>query len=291
LPAGAAAALSSALLALVAAGCTNSSNSGQSGRSPRQIVLASVTTTESASSAAIHISVSIAGTPSIGGLVPTSGSSRSVSLSVTGGGVYSFAQKTGRFTIEIPATGQSPATTLEFRQIGNDLYLSAPRLAAIDGGKPWVHVDVSQFEQHQSQSSGPAGALSTGDPTQVLQMLQQLGGSVTEVGHADIDGVSTTEYQGQIDLTKSTTGSTIVSPQMALALGLQNVPVDVWVDNQGRARQVATSFTVIGLTVKAQEELGSFGTPVSVSAPPADEVADGSGLLQGGQLGNLFTVG
>jgi hypothetical protein len=54
---------------------------------------------------------------------------------------------------------------------------------------------------------------------------------------------------------------------------------------------VATSFTVIGLTVKAQEELGSFGTPVSVSAPPADEVADGSGLLQGGQLGNLFTVG
>jgi hypothetical protein len=285
------AALSTAVLAMVAAGCSSSSNAVQSGKSPRQIVLASVSTTESANSAAIRISVSVSGTPSIGGLVPSSGPSRSISLSISGSGAYSFAQRTGQFTISLPASDQSPAVTLEIREIGNDLYLSTPRLAAIDGGKPWVHVDLSQFEQRQGQSSGPTGALSTGDPTQVLRLLQQLGGSVTEVGTANVDGVPTTEYQGQIDLSHSTTGSTVISQQMAQALGLQNVPVDVWVDNEGRARQVETSFTVLGLSVKAQEQLGSFGTTVSVSAPPADQVADGSSLLQSGQLGSLFSVG
>ena len=156
-----------------------------------------------------------------------------------------------------------------------------------DGGKPWVEIDLSQL-QHQGQSGSGFNALSEADPSQILSLVKQLSGSVTEVGTSDIDGTATTEYQGQIDLAKSPTGTGFISPQMAQSLGLTDIPVDVWVDGSGRARQVATSFTVIGLTISAQVNLGSFGTPVSVSAPPAADTANGSSLLQGGELGNLL---
>jgi hypothetical protein len=276
-----------ALLTVGAAACGSGAPAAQSGKSPRQAVLDAVSTTESAGSASITVAVSITGTPKIG----AAASGQPLDLSITGQGAYSFAQRTGQFSVNVPATGRSSATTIQFRQIGDDLYLSTPSLSTLDGGKPWVHVSVSQYEQRQGQSTGPAGALSTGDPTQVLQLLHQLGGSVTQVGAAQIDGASTTEYQGQIDLTGTTTGSTVVSQQFAQALGLQNIPVDVWVDDAGRARQVETSFSVLGLAIKAQERLGSFGTAVSVSAPPADQVADGSGLLQSGRLGNILSLG
>lgn len=276
------------LLVAGAAACGSGAPAALSGKSPKQAVLDSVNTTESAGSAAISVAVSVTGTPRLGN---AAASGQPLNLSITGRGVYSFAQKIGQFSVTIPATGKSAASTIEFRTIGDDLYLSTPRLTTVDGGKPWVHVSLSQFEQNSGQTSGPAGALSTGDPAQVLQLLHQLGGSVTQVGTAQIGGVPTTEYQGQIDLTSGTTGSTIVSQQFAQALGLQNIPVDVWIDDSGRARQVETSFTVLGLTIKAQEQIGSFGTGVSVTAPPADQVADGTALLQGGQLGNIFSLG
>jgi len=276
------------LLLAGAAACGSGTPAGQSGKTPRQAVLDSVHTTESAGSAAITVAVSVTGTPKLGN---AAASGQPLNLSITGQGVYSFAQKTGQFSVTIPAAGKSPASTIQFRTIGNDLYLSTPRLTAVDGGKPWVHLSLSQFEQSAGQSSGPVGALSSGDPTQVLQLLHQLGGSVTQGPSAEIGGVSTTEYQGRIDLTSGTTGSTVVSQQLAQALGLQNIPVDIWIDGSGRARQVETSFSVLGLTIKAQEQIGSFGTGVSVTAPPADQVADGSSLLQSGQLGNIFSLG
>ncbi len=250
------------------------------------MVLDSVDTTEAVTSAAIGIDLSVSGTPSLGGLVPSaSGASKALAITVSGQGVYSFVQKAGQFTFD--TRGQGTSSTLDIREIGNELYLSSPRLAALDGGKPWVQVDLSQYEEQESQDTGPVGALSTGDPSALLNVLRQVG-TVSELGSVDIDGVPTTEYQAQIDLLSGTTGSTIISRQLAQALGLQNLPIDVWVDSAGRARQVATSFSVVGLTIKGQESLGSFGTPVSVTAPPAGQVADGSGLLQNGQLGDLF---
>ena len=294
-----ASAVGAAALGLVLSAC--SSGTGGTARTtphgtPHQIVLASVDSTEAASSAVVDVSVSVTGTPSLGGLGALGGASSSSSagsplnIAITGHGVYSFTDKTGDMTIDIPAIDGKPAGSFEVRRIGQDVYVKAAQLPAVDGGKPWVHVPLSQFRQgqSQSQSSNPFANLTDGDPTKILSLLQQLGAQVTQVGTAQIDGVGTTEYQGVLDLAGGTTSSTLISPQMAQALGISTVPVDVWIDGQGRARQVSTSLSVFGLTVKAQEHLGSFGTPVSVSAPPADQVADGSSLIGSGQLGSLF---
>ena len=273
-------------LATLAAACSTSPAAAPAAhRSPRQVVLASVTDTESASSAAIDITVSVNGTPSLGG----SSSAKPVSASVTGHGVFSFADKTGEMTFTASSPGSSSSGSVQVRKIGDQLYVSSPRLPSLDGGKSWVVVNVNDFQKAQGQNGGPFGSLSDGDPTQILGLLQRIGASVTEVGTSDIDGVPTTEYRAQIDLAGSGTGSSaVISSQEAQALGLSTIPVDLWVDSAGRARQVSTSFSVIGLTIKATVGFGSFGTPVSVSAPPSSEVADGSSLLSNGQLGSLL---
>lgn len=280
------------VLAVVASACSSSSSpssSHVSSEQAKQIVLASVDTTESVNSAAVDVTVSITGTPSLGGL---GSSSKALNLSITGHGLFDFTNKKGELTLNLPSLGSGkPATTFDIREIGTDLYLSSPSLSAIDGNKLWVHVNTSAYEQKLGQSDGPLGGFSTGDPSQVLGLLKNLTGNVTDVGTADINGTPTTEYQATIDLigTGSSTSSTILSKQFAQALGLSNIPVDVWIDSAGRARQLKTSFSLFGLTVFALEGIGSFGTPVSVSAPPPDQTTDGTSLLNGGQLGNLLS--
>ncbi|HAM02777.1 MAG TPA: hypothetical protein DCQ30_11235 [Acidimicrobiaceae bacterium] len=281
-----------AVLAVVVAACGSGPSSASGGKpaDPRRAVLASVTTTESARSAAFDFSVSVNGSPQLGGLSASAGGGTTgpIALTIGGHGQYSFADRAGETTITLPAIGQAPAQTVQVREIGDELYLSTPRLSTLDGGKPWVSVNLSDYEHSQGQSN-PLGNLSLGDPSQALALIKQLAGSVTEVGTSDLDGVPTTEYAATVDLAGSgTTSSTLVSPQIAQALGLSSVPIDVWVDDQGRARQEQTSFSVLGLTVKALVHLGSFGTPVSIPAPPPDQVADGSTLLHNGQLGSLF---
>jgi len=274
-------------LALAAAACSSKTSSAPP-LTPRQAVLASVTSTESASSAALSLSVSVHGVLSLGGST-TSGSTtgKTISLDITGHGAFSFVNKTGDLTLDIPLLGQGSAGTVEIEQVGGQIYVSTPKLTSVDGGKQWVSFTLAGFQQEVG-SSDPLISLADGNPTATLGLLESLTGTVTEAGKSDIDGVPTTEYQADLNLAHPTTSSTIISSALAQTLGLSSVPVDVWVDSAGRARQVSTTFSVLGLTVTAQVGLNSFGSPVSVTAPPADEVVPGSALLQGGQLGSVF---
>ncbi|MHB8439937.1 MAG: hypothetical protein ACYDD4_12365 [Acidimicrobiales bacterium] len=270
--------------ALTLAGC---SSSPASSSNPGRILQDAAVKTVAANSATVGVDVSVTGTPSISGSTVGAGA---LNLSITGSGVFDFAQKTGQMTIAVPSIAGSGAHTLDIRLLGSTLYLGSSLLAPLDGGKQWVKVDLSDYLQKQSQSVGPLGGFSDGDPTQILNLLKQVSGDVHQIGTAQIGGVATTEYGGTIDLASGgTTGSTIVSSQMAQSLGLTNLPVDVWVDAAGRARQVRTSFGLLGLTVAATETLGNFGAPVNVTAPPSADTADGSALLQSGKLGNLLT--
>jgi len=273
-------------LALVAAACGGSALATRP-LTPRQAVLASVTTTESSASAALNLSVSVNGVLSLGGTTGGSAAGRQISLDITGHGLFSFANRVGNLTLDVPLLGQGSVGTVQIEQVGGEIYVSTPRLTAVDGGKQWVSFSLPDFQQDVG-SSDPLISLADGNPSGTLGLLKDLSGTVSQVGKADIDGVPTTEYQAELDLAHPTTSSTIISSSLAQILGLTSVPVDVWVDSAGRARQLSTTFSVLGLTVTAQLDLTDFGTPVSVTAPAADQVVPGSTLLQGGQLGQVF---
>jgi hypothetical protein len=266
--------------------------------SPRQAVLDAATRTVDADTAMVDMTISISGSPQLGSLAPSSsatGSAGALSLSITAHGAFDFVNKTGTLTLDVPSSAGSQAEQATVREIGSTLYLHIPALGVLEGGKSWVQVDLSQYVQN----SGALGDLSTGDPTQVLGLLQHASSSIVDLGAATVDGVATTHYRATIDLaqlsTTSGAGTSVLTPdqlhQLEQLLGLSSVPEDVWVDAQGRARQMSLHFSVLGLTVTTTLRLSDFGAPVTVTAPPPDQVADGSDLLNSGQLGSLLGGG
>ena len=84
---------------------------------------------------------------------------------------------------------------------------------------------------------------------------------MNEVGPAVVGGVPTTEYRGTIDLSKvlgqaagaapgtgtGGSGGSSLSQGLAQAFGLGAIPVSVWVDNDGRARQVTVNMAIFGI--------------------------------------------
>jgi hypothetical protein len=282
--------------ALSMAGCASSSPGAGAhppAGTPHDVVLASVAKTAT-SSAHMTISVAISGTPSVGlGTGSGTSSGPSVNESLDASGDFDFQSKSGQMTMTVPGTGGSGTTTMEFRIVDQTVYLHLPQAAALVGGKPWIKVDLPAYESSVGADGDPFGGATSGDPTQLLQLLQKLGAQVTEVETSTVGGVPTTEYRGTIDFSKllggsGTAGASSIGQGLAQAFGLGAIPVSVWIDNDGRARQVAMNMAVLGLHLDMTLGLGNFGEAVNVTPPPADQVADGTSLLQGGQLKDIL---
>lgn len=130
----------------------------------------------------------------------------------------------------------------------------------LNGGKPWFKADGLD------KATGEPIDLQGIDPNRLLDELRQAGGTVTEVGPAEVRGVPTTQYHATF------------TPENVPDL---NGPVeaDVWIDGDGIIRKVQTAGTYDNAKITATAELFDLGKPVSVQAPPADQVADASALL------------
>jgi len=221
------------------------------------VVFSAASTTEAARTADISVSVTTA------------------SATVSGQGAANLANGDSVFTVDLPASlGQIQVLTT-----GGTAYVQVPNaLTSLTGGKPWASVTTG--------SVGAPGSVSF-DASQLLDSLRSIAGPVTVVGTGDtVHGDPTTHYRATIDLSR-------LAANAPAALGLLNgnrsVPVDVWVDASGRLRRLTASFDASGTrgaslgTVQVTAELWDFGTDVHVTAPPADQVADGTSLLPAAQ--------
>jgi hypothetical protein len=123
-------------------------------------------------------------------------------------------------------------------------------------------------------------------------VLQALRGAadVREVGHDVVRGVDTTHYATNVDLQKaiaSAPANDRNDVRRALGmLGSTTIPVDVWVDAQGRARRMTvhadtSAFGTSGSAFTMTVELYDFGAAVDVQPPPADDTIDLTGLYGG----------
>jgi len=205
-------------------------------------------------------------------------------VTVNGTGQVDFTTGNAQFTLSVPPVG-----SITMRLLKPELYLQLPAAADADlpSGISWVSLDLdtvtkSLTGQSLSQLAGSANISSEG-----LTYLEGVSADgVTTVGPATIDGVSTTEYSATIDLAKMGDQR---SPAVRAALrrlessvGLSDLPIQVWIDDQGQVSQESFQETVTagGATHSVDATIGysDFGTPVSVVAPPANQVAPFSSL-------------
>lgn len=157
-----------------------------------------------------------------------------------------------------------------------DLYTLTP-----DGDGLWTQTAVGD-----APSSAANGSLAP-QPTEQLGLLRSLG-SVAEVGGRSLDGVSTTEYRAVLEASRLSTLLPSTSRAAWVAdvdsAGLSTIPIEVWVDGEGRVRQLAveTSLSTSQGTasVAMSARYSDFGPQPLVSAPPADRIAAAAPLAE-----------
>jgi hypothetical protein len=228
-------------------------------------------------------------------------------ITINGTGLESFADK--KFTLTTRVAGQQ----IEIREVGQVLYEKLPSAATshLPGGKPWLSVDLNTLVKHLTGAS--LSELEAGqqeDPANTLSYLKQASASgLHKVGPATVRGVATTEYTATIDLNKVAAAQPGAVAKAIKAeeksLGTSSYPISVWVDAKHLVRQLGYHTTVSpassptagssgssAATVSATLQFYDFGTPVTVTAPPASQTSDITKLLQGlakGELGSTST--
>lgn len=272
------------------AGCGTASTFG----SPSTTPSASASTTSSGSGTAAaanaietaYTSTTSAGTAKIAMTMAMSGTQfQGMSFNASATGAMDFAHKTGDLTTNMMGTD------IETRYLDGVEYVQVPNnWLSQSGGKPWVKFDMNG----QAGSLGGLTNATFTDPSQVLSYLRGMGGNITDDGPATVDGTPTTHYTAELtidDLAKNENLSQDQVAQLRQLLGDGPVPMQLWVDGQNRLRQMTYAQSMnIGafmgqssgsgsgsVSTSMTMKLSDFGTPVNVTAPPADQVGDAFG--------------
>jgi hypothetical protein len=214
-------------------------------------------------------------------------------------GIADFATSRGTYTTKVPGVG-----SIEGIQNGTTIFEKLPSQVATLAGKPWIKFDLATGLQKvtgiDSRIFSPGTVNS--DPTSALDYLRGASRDVHKVGSDTLHGAQTTEYRGTVDLrlAAAKTPNAIRKrglQQIAKFLGLNTFAVDVWIDSDGRLRQMRYSLDTskfhlptgvpkpTGIAAYTFEfyDFGASYTPPSLPTP--DQVIDIThALSQGGPL-------
>ena len=179
--------------------------------------------------------------------------------------------------------------------IGDTLYMKIPALSAELGGKTWAKLSLSSMGSLGSTFQAMIDSAKNTDPTSQLQPLLA-SGDVHKVGTETVDGVQTTHYAGTVDpataFDSSQAAKNLTSAQIAQlkstlkSSGVTTETIDVWVASDGLPVREQVSATSSAGATKVDMHMSGWGSPVSITAPPADQVGDISSLM-----GSLSTTG
>jgi hypothetical protein len=181
--------------------------------------------------------------------------------------------------------GQSTARVTEI-VTGDKLYMKMPELQARTG-KPWVGIKRSDLHKESGADLQSMQQSDQGDPALNTKLLTA-SKDVRQVGQETVGGVRTTHYKGTYSMTDALaklSGDQRAQAQKSFAeAGFDKINFDMWVDGRQLPRRVTIatpSDAKVGM--KMTLNYTAFNVPVSVTVPPKSQVADGAGLLGGGQ--------
>jgi hypothetical protein len=181
------------------------------------------------------------------------------------------------------------------------VYLHLPSDAiALFGGKAWARTNLGDYTRSLGAPNPfqQNGAI----PTQMLRMLGA-SGTVSSLGGEQVEGVETTHYHALVDFARYATEAPAAqrgalqtyAHTLARLTGTSALPVDVWVDRQGRVRRFSTEVQACTSAGTLHEQmtmdLYGFGPQQPVTVPAPSEVTDLTGTLDAKTAQALSQVG
>ena len=143
--------------------------------------------------------------------------------------------------------------------------------------KPWVKISFSQLQQGTGINlSQLTQQVQSNNPLVQTRMLTAAK-DVRTAGTQTIGGVRTTHYTGSYPisagLARLPASERAVAQRGLRTLGLKTVRFNVWIDGQHQTRKIVVTETGGVETVKVTMQVTSINQPVSVTLPPASQVA------------------
>jgi hypothetical protein len=207
----------------------------------------------------------------------------------TGSGAIDFSQNAIEVNFTIDTAGQQVPIQEEY--LGGVLYESIPGLDQLVPGKSWISLDMSGLQQAAGQNPTAAGIGS--NPAAMLRVLAQQGNTVVPLGSSTVDGVSVQGYSVAIDAAairaKLSQGHLPSWMQQALSkVNLGDMRIKVFVDGAGLLRRMTMHMALSSasngsVTIDAGMDFSGYGTPVTVTAPPSDQVVSFQDFLRAAQ--------
>lgn len=261
-----------AAIALAAAACSSGSGgTGGSSAKDVKLVQAAYTTTTKAKTAKAQMQVRIA-----------QGDAGTADISATG--KVNLTSQQGEFDISLPQGLDEHAVYthgIAYEKLPDQVR------SRMHVNTPWVSIDMNKAVKAQTGSSlAQLQQQQPENPLDQLSYLRSVSSKITKDGTETVDGAKTTHYRAQIDLNRQKTEA---AGRLAKVLGSHNLPVQVWIDEQGRLRKMQVEekihqpTTGASVTVSMQLRLSDFGTRVSVQPPAKDQTTDVTAVLSGGR--------
>jgi hypothetical protein len=283
-------ALGLAVGAVACGGSSQSKSSGQAG----PIDLVSAVVQKIGDLKTVHISMT--GSESI------PGAQKPMTFDAQGAVDYAARRSTMTMSMDISGMRTLPGglgslSELEMEMVTDGLvaYMRMPFLGQLGvSDKPWIKMDLASIGKQAGFDVSSLMGSGQGNPLQTLDYLRGLE-NVEKLGHETVRGVETTHYRGTFNLDKYVAGlpeSQRKAMQELLdktgSVGVpENMPMELWVDDQGLLRRLSYALeTSVGtsagkVAMKVALELFDYGKPVTITIPPADQVADFAELTAG----------
>jgi hypothetical protein len=237
--------------------------------------------TEENGSARFSLRTEVSGMPRVEGMAEE--------YVMTGGGVLDFRTGDARMVLRMPMFGE-----MEIRLKDEIMYQRFPQ-GMLPSGKPWVRADLEELarEKYGSGFSEMQEGTRPQDLTGQLEYLRGVSDSVEELGREEVRGVPTTHYRAAIDLERAAPRDPEARKtyeESLKGIGADEIPTEVWLDDEGRARRYEITMPVTvpttGAKTNSQQaqttivaEYYDFGVPVNVTAPPPEQTVDLSELI------------
>ena len=229
--------------------------------SPDKVVLTAIDSALGAKTADLQMTVDIT-IPGLG------------QVTASGQGVMDFTNNAAQFDMTYHGVKALDGMTISMRYTGGDAYVSLPMMGTLLPGRSWISVPVG------GSSLSPGSS----NPASLLQILQSEGDQVTPLGSSVVDGMPIHGYH--VVVPEAAIQQRIAKADLPVGaaqalqgmFGTGGIAMDVFVNDAGgllRRLQADLALTLAGHsgTGKITEDTSNYGVPVTVTAPPADQVA------------------
>jgi hypothetical protein len=198
-----------------------------------------------------------------------------IELNVTAGGQQITGAgdeqlKCGKLTgLDISESLPGGAGDFELIITGGKSYAKLPP-ASNPTSKPWVLVTPDSSNPTIAQLANSLQSTEASASITSSTAFVNAASSVKNDGPATVNGTPTTHWSVIVDpsrLPDSNPGKAAL-----VQAGITSLPVELYVDSQGRPARVTENFTTQGQDVSTQVDVGRYNQPVSISAPPPDQV-------------------